>query len=75
MEVRSRDGRSVVCLRSGERDIVEAVLQAFRDMGAANIAKERTRLQTDTAYFADWCQDMPDWHDGAFYMPVCTDRP
>ena len=74
--VRSRDGTQQVSLatRTDARvmHVVEEVLIAFRGMGAKDdeLDAERRRLLTEADYFAEWCQDMPQWHPGAFYTPL-----
>ena len=48
------------------RDVLEAVLVLFADMGAtrAEVAAERARLRTDAAYFDGWCRTLPAWCPG-----------
>lgn len=73
MIVTSRDGTLRVCLsrhvNAQKEDLIQEVLECFRAMGATeeDIAADHSQLLTNEQYFAEWCQDMPLWHSGAFY--------
>ena len=65
--VYAADGRRVVLTDDADaraKQLTQAVLDAFRDMGASRTAlrADAHRLQHDRAFFDSWIATLPDWY-------------
>jgi hypothetical protein len=73
MIVTNAEGERIVLIDNTDarrEDLINTVLQAFKDMGTSDekLEGERCRLDHDPDYFIEWVVCLPKWHDSGMLM-------